>query len=73
MKRPDKPVLVTLLTIMIAFACNGNPVEESEVVAQLQADVEDLKGMFASMKTFVSNNFDYDYFFHSFLSIILPC
>ncbi|XP_067943415.1 uncharacterized protein [Watersipora subatra] len=38
---------------MIAFACNGNPVEESEVVAQLQADVEDLKGMFASIKTFI--------------------
>ncbi|XP_067943416.1 short-chain collagen C4-like [Watersipora subatra] len=38
---------------MMVFLCDSNPVEENEVVVQLQADVEDLKGMFASMKTFI--------------------
>ena len=54
MKRQEKTVLVTLLTIMMVFLCDSNPVEENEVVVQLQADVEDLKGMVISMKTFVS-------------------
>ncbi|XP_067944987.1 collagen alpha-2(IX) chain-like [Watersipora subatra] len=48
-----KQVCQALLFLMLTAVCGSNPVEENEVVIQLQADMEDLKGAVASIKTFI--------------------